>query len=136
MLKYGGKQIFSHGSFPEVGEKQNAEKKKKKKVEENNGQLRFCPTPRMAHTNRLDKQCLSLSDRIVFKHCQPEEPIEMDEANKNNDDDNHDEAEEEEEADHHIVMTFKHGSGKLAKFKHLMGFCYDFLERRTIDSIV
>ena len=52
MPKYWGKQIFSHGSFPEVGEKQNAKKKKKKrkkgekkerkkKVGENNGQLRF-----------------------------------------------------------------------------------------------
>ena len=39
MPKYWGKQNFSHGSFPEVGEKQK--KKKKKKVGENNGQLRF-----------------------------------------------------------------------------------------------
>ena len=43
---YGEKQIFSNGSFPEVGEKQKAQKKerkrkKKKKVGENNGQLRF-----------------------------------------------------------------------------------------------
>ena len=38
MPKYWGKQIFSHGSFPEVGEKQKAEKKK---VGENNGQLCF-----------------------------------------------------------------------------------------------
>ena len=37
MQKYGGKQIFSHGSFPEVIEKQ----KKKKKIGENNGQLRI-----------------------------------------------------------------------------------------------
>ena len=47
MPKYWGKHIFSHGSFPEVGEKQKAEKKKKKKkkeeekVGENNGQLCF-----------------------------------------------------------------------------------------------
>ena len=36
MPKYWGKQIFTHGRFPEVGEKQ-----KKKKVGENNaeGQL-------------------------------------------------------------------------------------------------
>ena len=39
MPKYWGKQIFSHGSFPEVGEKQ------KKKVGKNNGQLRFIPPP-------------------------------------------------------------------------------------------
>ena len=42
MPKYGRKQTFSHGSFPEVGEKQKGKKKKKKKkVGENNGQLRF-----------------------------------------------------------------------------------------------
>ena len=44
MPKYGGKQIFSHGSFPKVGEKYKAEKKKERKKEkvcENNGKLRF-----------------------------------------------------------------------------------------------
>ena len=45
MPKYWGKQIFSHGSFLEVGEKQKAWEKKKerrrKKVGGNNGQLRF-----------------------------------------------------------------------------------------------
>ena len=40
MTKYWGKQIFTHGRFPEVGEKYKAEKKKKK-VGENKGQLRF-----------------------------------------------------------------------------------------------
>ena len=30
MPKYWGKQIFAHGSFPEVGKKQNTEKKRKK----------------------------------------------------------------------------------------------------------
>ena len=34
MPKYWGKQIFAHGSFPEVGQKQKMEKKKKKKKEE------------------------------------------------------------------------------------------------------
>ena len=43
MPKYWGKQIFSLGSFPEVGQKQKTEekkreKKKKTKVGENNGQ--------------------------------------------------------------------------------------------------
>ena len=56
MPKCGGKLIFSHGSFPEVGEKQKAyKKKKKKKVGENNGQLRFRPPPRVAHASRLDQ---------------------------------------------------------------------------------
>ena len=45
MPKYWGKQIFTHGSFLEVGQKQKTEKKKKKerrqKVGNNNGQLRI-----------------------------------------------------------------------------------------------
>ena len=46
MPKYWRKQIFTHGRFPEVGEKQKAQKERKKKerkkkVGENNGQLRF-----------------------------------------------------------------------------------------------
>ena len=31
MPKYWGKQIFTHGSFPEVGQKQKMEKKKEKR---------------------------------------------------------------------------------------------------------
>ena len=45
MPKYWGKQIFAHGSFPEVGQKQKTEekkrekkKKKKPKVGDNNDQ--------------------------------------------------------------------------------------------------
>ena len=40
MPKYWGKQIFAHGRFPEVGEKQKTEEKKERgaKVGENNGQ--------------------------------------------------------------------------------------------------
>ena len=44
MPKYWGKQIFAHGRFPEVGQKQKTEEKKKRKRErgakvgENNGQ--------------------------------------------------------------------------------------------------
>ena len=33
MPKYWGKQIFAHGRFSEVGQKQNTEKKRKKKKE-------------------------------------------------------------------------------------------------------
>ena len=33
MPKYWGKQIFSLGSFPEVGQKQKTEKEKRKKSE-------------------------------------------------------------------------------------------------------
>ena len=31
--KYWGKQIFTHGSFPEVGQKQKTEREKKKERE-------------------------------------------------------------------------------------------------------
>ena len=34
-------QIFSLGSFPEVGQKQKTEKKERAKVDNNNGQLRI-----------------------------------------------------------------------------------------------
>ena len=54
MPKYGGNQIFSHGSFPEVGETEGVEEKKKK-VGENNGQLRFVRHHGCKHawTNRV-----------------------------------------------------------------------------------
>ena len=35
--KYWGKQIFTHGRFPEVGQKQKTEKKKKKRERLNDG---------------------------------------------------------------------------------------------------
>ena len=47
MPKYWGKQIFTYGSFPEVGQKQKTEKIEKRKRERrvkvgnNNGQLRI-----------------------------------------------------------------------------------------------
>ena len=33
MQKYWGKQIFAHGRFPEVGQKQETKEKKKRKKE-------------------------------------------------------------------------------------------------------
>ena len=45
--KYWGKQIFTHRSFPEVGQKQNTEKKERERKKERakignkNGQLRI-----------------------------------------------------------------------------------------------
>ena len=51
MPKYWGKQIFSLGRFPEVGQKQKTEKKERKREEErpndgnNNGQLRIATPP-------------------------------------------------------------------------------------------
>ena len=55
MPKYWGKQIFSLGRFPEVGQKQKTEKKERKREEErpndgnNNGQLRIATPSRVAH---------------------------------------------------------------------------------------
>ena len=48
MPKYWGKQIFTHRSFPEVGQKQKTERKRAK-VGNNNGQLRIATPPRVAH---------------------------------------------------------------------------------------
>ena len=41
MPKYWGKQIFTHGRFPQVGQKQKAKRKERRrpKVGKNNGQL-------------------------------------------------------------------------------------------------
>ena len=43
MPKYWEKQIFTHGSFPEVGQKQKTEKRKRRGPNNgnNNGQLRI-----------------------------------------------------------------------------------------------
>ena len=53
--------MFSHRSFPEVGEKQKAYKEKKKKEGENYGPLRFRPTPRVVHASRQDQYFLLLN---------------------------------------------------------------------------
>ena len=37
MPKYWGKQIFAHGRFPEVGQKQKTDKRKRKKERLNDG---------------------------------------------------------------------------------------------------
>ena len=55
MPKYWGKQIFTHGRFPEVGQKQKTKKKERKREEErpndgnNNGQLRKATPPWVTH---------------------------------------------------------------------------------------
>ena len=54
MPKYWGKQIFTHGSFPEVCQKQKTEREKKREKDRpndgnNNGQIRIATTPRVAH---------------------------------------------------------------------------------------
>ena len=49
MPKYWGKQIFTHWSFPEVGQKQKTERKERAEVGNNIGQLRIATPPRVAH---------------------------------------------------------------------------------------
>ena len=49
MPNYWGKQIFSFGRFPEVGQKQKTEKRERPKVGNNNGQLRIATPSRVAH---------------------------------------------------------------------------------------
>ena len=51
MPKYWGKEIFTHGSFPEVGQKQKTEKRKRRgpNLVNNNGQLHIATPPRVAH---------------------------------------------------------------------------------------
>ena len=50
MPKYWGKQIFTHVSFPEVGQKQKKNKKKERpKVGNNNGQICIATPPRVSH---------------------------------------------------------------------------------------
>ena len=41
MPKYWGKQIFTHGNFPEVGQKQKTERKRRLNDANTNGQLRI-----------------------------------------------------------------------------------------------
>ena len=56
MPKYWGKQIFAHGRFPEVGQKQKTEKKKKEKKEKKKEERKLVITMaklRMAHTSHL-----------------------------------------------------------------------------------
>ena len=57
MPKYWGKQIFTHGSFPQVGQKLNAEKRKKKRLNDgnNNGQLRIAMPPQVAHASHISQ---------------------------------------------------------------------------------
>ena len=59
MPKYWGKQIFAHGRFPEVGQKQKTEKKEEEKKrrannDKNNGQAthgtRKPPGPKLTQT--------------------------------------------------------------------------------------
>ena len=70
MPKYWRKQIFTHRSFPEVGQKQKTERKreKRKKVRlndgNNNGQLRIATPPEVAHAKPPGPK-YSISSKIL-----------------------------------------------------------------------
>ena len=51
MPKYWGKQIFAHGSFPKVGEKQKTEREKKKREREERTMVITMAKLCMAHTS-------------------------------------------------------------------------------------
>ena len=54
MPKYSGKQIFTHGRFPEMGQKQKTERKRKKKE-----RLRLTMAKlRIAHASMLGQRKL------------------------------------------------------------------------------
>ena len=60
MSNYWGNEMFSHGSFPDVGEKQKAQKeRKRKKVNQNNGQFRL-------RGSRLDQKFQSSQSNICL----------------------------------------------------------------------
>ena len=59
MPKYWGKQIFAHGRFPEVGQKQKTEKKKDRKLVRTMANYALQTPPRVAHASRLGQQFVS-----------------------------------------------------------------------------
>ena len=63
MPKYSGKQIFTHRSFPEVGQKQKTERKRVK-VGNNNGKLSIAMPPRVAHAELNGPK---LSPKVLWK---------------------------------------------------------------------
>ena len=55
MPKYWGKQIFTHGRFPEVDQKQKTERKERKRPNDGNNNGQALHGARMAHASRLDQ---------------------------------------------------------------------------------
>ena len=70
MPKYWGKQIFAHGRFPEVGQKQKTERKKEREKKKrandgnNNGQLCIAKPPCVAHAKPPGPTRLNCSDTV------------------------------------------------------------------------
>ena len=63
MPKYWGKQIFSLGRFPEVGQKQKTEKERERLNDGDNNGYAWRTQARMAHASRLGQ---NLS--VMFLH--------------------------------------------------------------------
>ena len=74
MPKYWGKQIFTHGRFLEVGQKQKTEKKKERraKVGDNNGQATHGalkpPRPIIELNHFLCKWCYVIKIHCLVNH--------------------------------------------------------------------
>ena len=80
MPKYWGKQIFAHGRFPEVGQKQKTEEKKEErkrrergaKVGENNGQATHGARKHAWRTQaawaKMSRELLSCQNWMKTKH--------------------------------------------------------------------
>ena len=58
MPKYWGKQIFTKGSFPEVGQKQKTEKKKKEEKKERKLVIRLASYALQLHLGWRGQRCL------------------------------------------------------------------------------
>ena len=70
MQKYWGKQIFSHGSFPEVGEKQMALKKKKKGKTLVNTMASFASVRHHAAWTKRDSKEWDIYYFVLVHHCE------------------------------------------------------------------
>ena len=56
MPKYWGKQIFAHGRFPEVGQKQKTERERKRERKKDRTMVITMAKLRMAHASRLGQK--------------------------------------------------------------------------------
>ena len=71
MPKYWGKQIFAHGSFPEVVHKQKTERKKEERLNDgdNNGQATHGARKPPGPTICLNGSCRQLQSSNKWPHC-------------------------------------------------------------------
>ena len=81
MPKYEGDTKFQLQEYPwsgwkamSVESRKKEEQNKIKKVSENNGQIRFCPPPRVVHTSRLDQKIIENIGQLCFLQHSREGP--------------------------------------------------------------